>query len=165
MANMTPESSESGPRSGERDDDKAPSALACAAEGAASVATKGARETRARFDQELARQRSQLSGRARTLGRALRGVGEMPEEDDLVTQVLHFASDKVPSRPSPPRVPRAGTPSANSRQEALQRCRPCSADERERSRAAETGFIGRAVMSQNRDLRRVELRCDWDAAP
>jgi hypothetical protein len=53
------------------------------------------RKTRERVDEQIASQRKRVTGRVRTLGRALKGAGDMLEEDELVSSALHFASDNV----------------------------------------------------------------------
>jgi hypothetical protein len=47
------------------------------------------------MEDQLSVQRDRVTGRVRTLGRALKGASSMLEEDDVVAQCLHFASDKV----------------------------------------------------------------------
>lgn len=99
MANMisNPESREQKePRNGGQQAGSAPqSGLGRAASSAAGLATKQAQRTRDRFEEQLTEQRTRLSGRVRTLGRALHGAGEMLEEDDLAAQALHYASGKI----------------------------------------------------------------------
>lgn len=62
---------------------------------AAGLATKQVQKTRERFDNQVTQQRDQITGRVRTLSRALRGAGQMLEDDDVVAQALHYASEKV----------------------------------------------------------------------
>lgn len=77
--------------------EQAVSAMNRAAAGASALTNQQLRKARARVDDQIAAQRAHVTGRVRTLGRALRGAGEMLEEDDVVAQCLHFASDKVES--------------------------------------------------------------------
>ncbi|HEX6241238.1 MAG TPA: hypothetical protein VFZ61_10110 [Polyangiales bacterium] len=69
--------------------------VARATEDAAERANDRVRKTRARFDEQISKQREQLTGKVRTLGRALRGAGEMLEEDNVIAHGLHYTSDKV----------------------------------------------------------------------
>jgi hypothetical protein len=69
--------------------------MARAAAGASTVTNQQLRKARASVDEQISSQRERVTGRVRTLSRALKGAGEMLEEDDLVAQCLHFAGDKV----------------------------------------------------------------------
>ncbi len=96
MANTTSQTGEPvhervSPREGEG----GPSTLERVAAGASTVTNQQLRKARASVDEEISSQRERVTGRVRTLSRALKGAGEMLEEDDLVAQCLHFASDKV----------------------------------------------------------------------
>jgi hypothetical protein len=62
---------------------------------AADVATRQVQKTRERIEDRISDQRAQITGRVRALGRALRGAGEIMEEDELAAHALHYASDKV----------------------------------------------------------------------
>jgi hypothetical protein len=62
---------------------------------AANVATRQVEKTRERVIDRVAQQREQVSSRVRSLSRALRGAGEMLEEDNIAGNALHYASDKV----------------------------------------------------------------------
>lgn len=99
MANMTPNMetrAQREPSSGGQQSGNAPqSSVGRAASTAAGLASKQVEKTRDRFEQRLSEQRAQVSGRVRSLGRALRGAGEMLEEDDLAAQALHYASEKI----------------------------------------------------------------------
>lgn len=97
MANMTPQSNDS-PNDGKKDGAKGEDGVgmvARATENAAALAGDGIQRTRARMDEQISKQREQLTGKLRTLGRALRGAGEMLEEDNVVAHGLHFTSEKV----------------------------------------------------------------------
>ena len=96
MANMTSQTDEQR-RADEssRDDQSDPSTMARVAAGASTLTNQQLRKARASFDEQISSQRERVTGRVRTLGRALKGAGEMLEEDDLVAQCLHYASDKV----------------------------------------------------------------------
>jgi hypothetical protein len=101
MANMTTNTESREPRnggqqSGGTQSEKGPqSSVGRAASTAAGLATKQVEKTRDRFEEQIADQRSRISGRVRSLGRALHGAGEMLEEDDLAAQALHYASEKI----------------------------------------------------------------------
>jgi hypothetical protein len=111
MANMTTNTESREPRNGGQQNsgqqgsaqqssgqqgEKGPqSTVGRAASTAAGLATKQVEKTRERFEEQIADQRSRISGRVRTLGRALHGAGEMLEEDDLAAQALHYASEKI----------------------------------------------------------------------
>ncbi|HEX6243111.1 MAG TPA: hypothetical protein VFZ61_19490 [Polyangiales bacterium] len=62
---------------------------------AANAATRQVEKTRERVVDRVAQQREQISSRVRSLSRALRGAGEMLEEDDIAGHALHYASDRV----------------------------------------------------------------------
>lgn len=72
-----------------------PGPAARAANLAAGAATKQVQKTRERVVDRVSEQRAQISGRVRSLSRALRGAGEMLEENDLAGNALQYASDKV----------------------------------------------------------------------
>jgi hypothetical protein len=96
MANMTSQTGEPGhERVNPQEGGAGPSPLERAAAGASTVSKQQLRKARASVDEEISSQRERVTGRVRTLSRALKGAGEMLEDDDLVAQCLHFASDKV----------------------------------------------------------------------
>jgi len=103
MANMTsqPEypqkssASSQQPNQGAEAGQQGASAVERAAAGASALGTQQLRKARERVDEQISSQRERVTGRVRTLSRALRGAGETLEDDDLVSQCLHFASDKV----------------------------------------------------------------------
>lgn len=101
MANTTPQAKDS-PDDGKKDDGKKDGGktegnvgIVRATGDAAARASDGVRHARARLDEQISKQREQLTGKVRTLGRALRGAGEMLEEDNIVARGLHYTSDKV----------------------------------------------------------------------
>jgi len=71
------------------------STAAKAASLATEAATRQVNKTRERIEDRITEQREQLSGRVRALGRALRGAGQVLEEDDLAAETLRYASDKI----------------------------------------------------------------------
>lgn len=107
MARMTSHTEDtalgtSRPRDGQPDDDSTQDAgdldaVSRASAGAAALANQQLRRTRERMEEQVEVQRERVTGRVRTLGRALKGASSMLEEDDVVAQCLHFASDKVES--------------------------------------------------------------------
>lgn len=97
MANMTSQvkdGSDDGKKSSGKPEDSI-GIVARATEDAAGRANDSMRKTRVRFDEQVSKQRDQLTGKVRTLGRALRGAGEMLEEDNVVAHGLHYTSDKI----------------------------------------------------------------------
>ena len=62
---------------------------------AANAATKTVEKTRERMADRVSQQREQISSRVRSLSRALRGAGEMLQEDDIAGHALHYAGDRV----------------------------------------------------------------------
>jgi hypothetical protein len=82
----THESSENDPTAAER-----------AAAGASALTRQQLRHARERMDEQIASQRELVTGRVRSLSRALRGASGMLEDDDVVAQCLDFASAKVES--------------------------------------------------------------------
>lgn len=96
MANMTSQSKDgSDDKKSNGKTDGGGSIVARATEEARGRANEGVRKTRARFEEQVSNQRDQFTGKVRTLGRALRGAGEMLEEDNVIAQGLHYTSDKV----------------------------------------------------------------------
>lgn len=99
MANMTPQANDASNASkkdgGGSKTEGSVGIVARATEDAASLATDGVRKTRARWDEQVSKQREQLTGKVRTLGRALHGAGEMLEEDNTVAHGLNYASEKI----------------------------------------------------------------------
>jgi hypothetical protein len=96
MANMTNDSGRSGQQSAGNGGQEAaePSMAQRAVAGASTLSHQQVRKARERFDQQVASQRAHITGRVRTLSRALNGAGGMLEDDDLVAQCLHFAGEK-----------------------------------------------------------------------
>jgi len=86
---------QSGGSAGQQGGNESQSAAVKAADLAANLATKQVKKTRERIDDQISQQRQQITGRVRTLSRALRGAGDVLEEDDVVSQALRYASDKV----------------------------------------------------------------------
>jgi hypothetical protein len=103
MANMTPQpgqaqasnkGSEGPSRTLEGSENQA-SAVERAAAGASTLTRQQLRNARERMDERISSQRERVTGRVRSLSRALRSAGGMLEDDDLVAQCLDFASEKV----------------------------------------------------------------------
>lgn len=97
MANPTSQDKEpsTDPQKDNGKEDGGTGVIARATDKATELGTAGLRRTRARLDEQVSQQREQLTGKVRTLGRALHGAGEMLQEDNLVAHGLHFVSDKV----------------------------------------------------------------------
>jgi hypothetical protein len=93
MANMTSQTDE--PERSTPQGEESPSVVTRAAAGAATLTNQQLRKARERVDEEISSQRERVSGRVRTLGRALKGATQTLDEDDVVAQCLHFASDKI----------------------------------------------------------------------
>ncbi|HKO92857.1 MAG TPA: hypothetical protein VJU61_16995 [Polyangiaceae bacterium] len=64
---------------------------------AAGAATRQVTKTRERIEDRISEQREHVTSSVRALSRALRGAGEVLEEDHLAAQALHYASDKIES--------------------------------------------------------------------
>jgi hypothetical protein len=99
MANMTNMNSQTD-HSRQKDENTGqagtdPTVVQRAAAGASAISQQQVRKARRQFDEQIAAQRQRVSGRARTLSRALNGAGGMLEEDELVAQCLHFAGEKI----------------------------------------------------------------------
>jgi hypothetical protein len=62
---------------------------------AAGAATRQIQKTRERIEDRITQQREQITDSVRALGRALRGAGEVLDEDELASHALHYASDKI----------------------------------------------------------------------
>ena len=62
---------------------------------ATEAATRQMQKTRERIEDRISEQREQVSSRVRALGRALRGAGEVMEEDELAAHALRYASEKI----------------------------------------------------------------------
>lgn len=97
MTNMTTQATD-GHDDGKKEGAKAEGNVGIVARATGDAATRAndsVRKTRARFDEQVSKQREQFTSKVRTLGRALRGAGEMLEEDNVVARGLHYTSDKV----------------------------------------------------------------------
>jgi hypothetical protein len=98
MANMTSQTgSTPQDKQDAQNEQNDPSIMARASAGASALTNQQLRKARDRFGEQITSQRERVTGRARTLSRALRGAGEVLEKDDLVAQCLHYAGDKVES--------------------------------------------------------------------
>jgi hypothetical protein len=87
--------SESGGETQGRSETQGQGTAAKAANLAAGAATRQIEKTRERIEDRITQQREQITGSVRALGRALRGAGEVLDEDELAAHALHYASDKI----------------------------------------------------------------------
>lgn len=95
MATMTSQTDASNPTNEAQRTGGTEGTMSKAAHGAASLATKGVRQARERMDDRISQQRERISSRVRGLSRALRGASDVLEEDEITSQVLQYASEKV----------------------------------------------------------------------